>query len=104
MNGSRSVLLLMMASFLVYSLGSTPAQLSSGDPRHRTQVDKLAFTVPAPQQLAAWGALTFILLIGSDLESTAELSSAMAMLILIVVLITYGESLFNRLSNTVGKG
>lgn len=92
MNSTRSVLVLQMLSFLTFVVGTgTEKSGTTGKT-----------TLPDPQVLAGWAILTFILLTATDIDSTAELASAMAMLIFISVLLIYGVDLFNRLSDMVG--
>lgn len=87
---ARQILILQSLSFLVYVVGSSTNKVGGET------------TLPAPQQLAGWALLTFILFAMSDLTSTAEVAVAFAWLIFISVLLLYGVDLFDRLSDMVG--
>lgn len=86
---ARQILILQSLSFLTYTIGSGTNKVGTT-------------TLPAPQQLAGWALLTFILFAMTDLESTAEVAVAFAWLIFISVMLLYGVDLFNRLSDMVG--
>jgi len=87
MNETRQVMVLMVVSFLTFSIGRG-AQTKE--------------TVPEQPQLVAWGLLTVILLVGTDLDTTAEVSAALAWLIFLSVMLLYGTSFFNRLAAMTG--
>lgn len=90
MNDTRHVVVLQLVSFLAYTIGSG------------LKGKEQKVTLPAPQQLTAWALLTIILLVGVDLDSTAEASMALAWLIFISVMLLYGVQLGNKLSTMVG--
>jgi hypothetical protein len=87
MNDTRHVVVLQLVSFLAFTIGSSKGK---------------TVQLPKPQQLTAWGLLTIILLVGVDLDTTAEVSMALAWLIFISVMLLYGVSLGNKLSTMVG--
>jgi hypothetical protein len=82
-NETRQVMVLMVASFLTFSIGRG-AQTKE--------------TVPKQPQLVAWGLLMVILLIGTDLDATAEVSAALAWLIFLSVMLLYGTEMFKQLT------
>ena len=90
MNDTRHIVVLQLVSFLAYSIGSGL----------KGKEQKITF--PKGQQLTAWALLTIILLVGVDLDTTAEASLALAWLIFITVMLLYGVQLGNKLSTMVG--
>lgn len=85
MNETRQVVVLQMASFLTFTLGRGKDA-----------------SIPDQQQLVAWALLTIILLVGTDLDTTAEVSAALAWLIFLAVMFQYGTRFFARLGSMVG--
>lgn len=86
---ARQVLVLQALSFLAYTIGSN--YHGKNEPT----------TLPEPQQLAAWAILTFILLVGTDLDVTADLATAFAWLIFVTTMLLYGVPLSEKLSAMV---
>lgn len=84
----RYVLVLQLWSFITFTIGN-----SSDD-----QIE-----LPPQNALVAWALLTLILLILNDLEPNGDISTALAALIFLSVTLLYGEKLWKRLEQAVGK-
>lgn len=80
------VVVLMTLAFLVYTVGRSPSKVE----------------LPPAQQLAAWGGLMLILAVLVDMDETAEVGSALVMLLLLSILLTYGEGLIKWANTKVG--
>jgi hypothetical protein len=87
MNGTRQVTIIVPLAFLVYTIGRSEA--------------KGSVTLPEARQLIAWMLLFLILVAIGDLEATGEIAAALSWLILLTVFLTYGVSLFTRVSSWV---
>lgn len=96
MNDTRQVVVLLFASFLTFTIGSSVR-------RKGTAGTTDAVTIPEPRQLAGWALLTILLLIAVDLDTTAEVATALTWLIFLSIMLLYGVDLFNKLSTIVGE-
>lgn len=78
MNRQYVVVFLTLA-FLVYMVGRSPSNVQ----------------LPPAQQLAAWGGLAIIFGVLVDIDQTSEVGSALVMLLLLSVLLTYGDGVIS---------
>jgi len=67
----------MTLAFLVYTIGRSPSK----------------FELPPTQQLVAWGILALLLATLVDIDETGEVGNALVMLLLVSILLVYGEGL-----------
>jgi hypothetical protein len=84
----RTTLVLLFAAFLVYTFG-----------RSATTND-----LPTSQQLGAWAILAILLAIAVDIDSTAQVAGSLALLLLVTILLLYGQNLFNKLGTKAIAG
>ncbi len=82
-----SVVVYMALAFLVFTIGRSP--------------DK-NFELPPAQQLAAWGILVFTLALLVDMDETARIGETLTILLLVSILLVYGEGLIQWVNVKVG--
>ena len=82
----QSVVVFMTLAFLVYTVGRSPSNVQ----------------LPPAQQLAAWGGIALILAVLVDMDSTAEIGSALVMLLFLSLLLAYGEGTIAWANEKVG--
>lgn len=87
MNGERNTVVVMqMASFLVFTVGRSPNNVQ----------------LPPSWSLGSWALLTIILAIGVD-TGMGEISAALTILIFVTVMLLYGVDLFDWMLRKINQ-
>lgn len=82
----QTVVVWMALAFLVYTIGRSPTNVE----------------LPPSQQLTAWAFLTITLAILVDMNETAEIGKTLTVLLLVSILLMYGEGLITWVNRKVG--
>jgi len=106
-NGSRGVVYAMLVAFGIFMIAGDQGSRRLANGIARATGQPTSEPTPnegrlSPQNLFGWAVLFVILIALADIDSTAELASAFAFLIMVTVLLAFGPDAFNNITRMLG--